>query len=62
MINIRKIALSNIEKAQERQKRYYDAKYCKDAAKYQVGAMILVKNCEKLSCKGTKLDWSLQDS
>ena len=34
---IRKTALNNIKVAQERQKRQYDAKHCKDKAKYQVG-------------------------
>ena len=37
MIGICKSALLNIERAQEWQKKYYDAKHCKDKVKYQVG-------------------------
>ena len=56
MINIRKMALSNIETAQGRQKKYYDAKHSKYKSKYKVGALVLIKNCRKLSCKGSKLE------
>jgi len=47
MTHVRKMALINISRAQERQKKYYDVKHCKDASKYQVGAMVLLKNCKK---------------
>ena len=56
MIGICKSALLNIERAQERQKKYYDAKHCKDKVKYQVGRLVLLKNCKKLSRKGSKLE------
>ena len=56
MIGIRKSALLNIERAQERHKKYYDAKHYKDKVKYQVGRLVLLKNCKKLSRKGSKLE------
>ena len=56
MIDIRKKALENIEVAQTRQKRYYDAKHSKDKSCYKVGALVLVKNARKLTRKGSKLE------
>ena len=56
MIDIRKKALENIEEAQTRQKRYYDAKHSKDKSCYKVGALVLVKNARKLTRKGSKLE------
>ena len=41
-MTIRKAALDNIKVAQ-RQKMQYDAKHCKDKAKYKVGTLVLVK-------------------
>ena len=41
MIEVRKKALENIQSAQERQKKYYDAKHCKDKEQYEVGAPVL---------------------
>lgn len=60
MISIREKALKNIEVAQARQKKYYDAKHCKDRGKYKVGALVLLKNSKKLSRKGSKMEqnWS----
>lgn len=60
MIMVRKKALENINHAQKRQKKYYDAKHCKDKAMYKVGAMVLLKNSRKCSRKGSKLEpnWS----
>ena len=49
MIEVRRKALENIQCAQERQKRYYDAKHCKDKEQYKVGAEVLLLNSKKLS-------------
>lgn len=56
MIEVRKKALENIQSAQERQKKYYDAKHCKDKEQYKVGASVLMLNSKKLSRKGSKLE------
>ena len=56
MIAIRKKALSNIEAAQERQKRNYDKKHGKDEKDYKVGSLVLMKNSKKLSRKGSKME------
>ena len=56
MIEIRKKALQNIEAAQERQKKYYDTKHCKDKAQYKVGSLVLLFNSKKHSKKGLKLE------
>ena len=56
MVDIRKKALANIGIAQQQQKIYYDAKHCKDKEKYDVGALVLLKNSRKLSCKGSKME------
>ena len=56
LAKIRKTALDNIKVAQECQKRQYDAKHCKDKAKYKVGTLMLVKNSRKLAHKGSKMD------
>ena len=56
MINIRKKALNNIQLAQERQKKNYDAKHCKDKEKYVVGTLVLLRNSKKLSRKGSKME------
>ena len=55
MIRIRKEALENIAKAQSRQKKYYDAKHCKDKAQYKVGSLVLLLNSKKHSKKGLKM-------
>ena len=47
MIRIRKEALENIAKAQARQKKYYDAKHCKDKAQDKVGSLVLLLNSKK---------------
>lgn len=44
MIDVRKMALMNIQIAQGRQKKYYDAKHCKGIEKYKVGALVLLKS------------------
>ena len=56
MLELRETALINIEKAQEKQKLYYDAKHCKDVAKYSIGAKVLLRNNKKDSRKGSKLE------
>ena len=56
MIEVRRKALQNIQCAQERQKKYYDAKHCKDKEQYKVGAEVLLLNSKKLSRKGSKLE------
>ncbi len=65
MVAIRKTALENIEAAQERQKKQYNAKHSQDKHKYKVGALILLKNSRKLNIKrlknGSKLDRTIQD-
>ncbi len=60
MIKFRKRALENIQVAQKRQKGYYDAKHGKDKQLYRVGKLVLVRNCKKLSRKGSKMEpnWS----
>ena len=52
MIEIRQKSLMNIKVAQERQKRYYDAKHCKDKVQYKVGSLVLLFNRRKHSKKG----------
>ena len=39
MIEIRKKALENIGIAQDKQKKYYDAKHCKDKEKFEVSTI-----------------------
>ena len=56
MVSIRKKALQNIQTAQRKQKAYYDAKHSINKEKYCVGALVLIKNCRKLSRKGSKLE------
>ena len=56
MISVRKKALVNIGIAQERQKKYYDAKHSRDKAKYKIGTLVLLKNSKKLTRKGSKLE------
>ncbi len=56
MIRIRQNALKNIEAAQQKQKKTYDAKHSLDKPKYKVGAMVLLKNSKKLSKKGSKME------
>ena len=56
MIDVRKKALENIDKAQTRQKIYYDAKHSKDKSRCKVGALVLIKNARMLTCKGYKLE------
>ena len=51
MIDICKVALTIIGKAQERQKKYFDAKHCKRMTNLK---SYLVRGL------GTELDWSLQ--
>ena len=46
-------ALQNIAVAQERLKKYFDAKHCKDIAKYWIGALVLLKNTRKVGIKLT---------
>ena len=46
----------NIQKAQCRQKVYYDAAYNIDKGQYKVGAVVLLRNSKKLTKKGLK--WS----
>lgn len=55
MVNLRRKALKNIKAAQDRQKKYYDAKHCKDIIRYKVGSLVLLQNSKKLSKKGMKL-------
>ena len=56
MVDVRRKALENIQSAQERQKKYYDAKHCKDKEQYKVGAAVLLLNSNKLSRKGSELE------
>ena len=56
MVDVRRKALENIQSAQERQKKYYDAKHCKDKEQYKVGAAVLLLNSKKLSRKDSKLE------
>lgn len=60
MIEIRRKSLENIQVAQERQKKYFHAKHCKDKSKYSVGSLVLLLNSRKLSKKGLKMepDWT----
>ena len=55
LVRIRKKALKNIKSAQSRQKKYYDAKHCKDIVRYTVGSLVLLMNSKKHSKKGMKL-------
>lgn len=43
----------NVKKAQERQKKSYDAKHQKGG--FKIGQLVLVKNMRKLSKKGDKM-------
>ena len=56
MVDVRKKALENIEKAQGRQKVYYDQIHCKDRELYEVGTLVLLKNSKKLTKKGSKME------
>ena len=42
MNEIRRKALENIQSAQERQKKYYDAQNCKDNEHYKAGTPLLL--------------------
>ncbi len=53
MIDVRKKALININLAQARQKKNYDAK---DIKKYKVGTLVLLRNSKKLSRNGSKME------
>ena len=55
MVEIRRKALENIQSPQSQQKRYYDAKHCKDIAWYDVGSLVLLMNSKTYSKKGWKL-------
>ena len=52
---MRKNALQNIQKAQERPKKAYDAKHCSEKL-FKVGIQVLIKNSKKLSRKGSKME------
>ena len=54
---IRKKGLENIEVAQERQKRQYDAKHCQDNEMYKIGTVITSIGFHKVSCEAS-LTWS----
>ena len=56
MINVRQQALQNIQKAQCRQKIYYDAAHNIDKGQYKVGAVVLLRNSKKLTKKGSKME------
>ena len=56
MINVRQQALQNIQKAQCRQKVYYDAAHNIDKGQYKVGAVVLLRNSKKLTKKGSKME------
>eukprot|EP00731_Ephydatia_muelleri_P022317 Em0014g908a len=56
MVDVLKKALENIEKAQGRQKVYYDQIHCKDRELYEVGTLVLLKNSKKLTKKGSKME------
>ena len=43
MVKIRKKALKNIETAQDKQKKCYGAKHCRDKEKYKVGQLKSVR-------------------
>ena len=62
MDDVQRKALENIQSAQERQKKYYDAKHCKDKEPYKVGAAVLLLNSKKLSKKGSKLERAIPHS
>ena len=50
MINVSQQALQNIQKAQYRQKVYYDAAHNIDKGQYKVGAVVLLsQNSKKLT-------------
>ena len=55
MVEIWRKALENIKSAQSQQKRYYDAKHCKDIAPYDFGSVVLLVNSKNHSKKGWKL-------
>ena len=56
MINVRQQAPQNIQKAQCRQKVYYDAAHNIDKGQYKVGAVVLLRNSKKLTKKGSKME------
>lgn len=56
MVSVRRKALENIKKAQERQKYYYDKKNCSSNKLYEIGKLVLLKNSKKLSRKGSKME------
>ena len=45
---------ANVNEAQERQKKHYDAKH--QQALFEIGQVVLVKNMKKLSKKGDKME------
>ena len=53
---MRKNALQNIQKAQERQKKAYNAKHCSENQLFKVGIQVLIRNSKKLSRKGSKME------
>ena len=53
MINVQQKALQNIQKAQCRQKVYYDTAHNIDKGQYKVGAVVLLRNKTK---KGSKME------
>ena len=56
MINVSQQAVQNIQKAQCRQKVYYDAAHNIDKGQYKVGAVVLLRNSKKLTKKGSKME------
>ena len=56
MINVRQQALQYIQKAQGRQKVYYDAAHNIDKGQYKVGAAVLLRNSTKLSKNGCRIE------
>ena len=56
VIEMRKNALQNIQKAQECQKKAYDVKHCSENQLFKVGIQVLIRNSKKLSRKGSKME------
>ena len=56
MINVRQQALQNIQKAQCRQKIYYDVAHNIDKGLHKAGAVVLLRNSKKLTKKGSKME------
>ena len=56
IIQMRRETLKNIEIAQQRQKKHYDAKHSLDKPKYKVEASVWLKNSKKLTRKGPKME------